>query len=199
VGKSKWDRKTVPNVPHLGELLMKIYLIRHCSAEGQPPEARLTEEGEKQAVELTNFFANVQIDRIISSPFKRAVDTIHPLAAKLGIEIEQDSRLAERVLSTENMQDWLEKLKSTFDNLDVKFEGGESSREAMSRIVEVVEEVQTSEIQNTVLVSHGNLLSLLLVYFNNDFGFENWKSLSNPDVYLLTIEAGQVTTERLWK
>ncbi|MFY3790409.1 histidine phosphatase family protein [Ureibacillus sp. MALMAid1270] len=177
---------------------MKIYIIRHCSAEGQPPEARLTEEGEKQAVELTNFFANVQIDRIISSPFKRAVDTIHPLATKLGIEIEQDSRLAERVLSTENMQDWLEKLKSTFDNLDVKFEGGESSREAMTRIVELVEEVQTSEIQNTVLVSHGNLLSLLLKYFNNDFGFESWKSLSNPDVYLLTIESGQVTTARLW-
>ncbi|WP_157081381.1 hypothetical protein [Neobacillus soli] len=46
--------------------------------------------------------------------------------------------------------DWFEKLKITFDNLELEFEGRESSQEAMKRIVEVVEEV-----------FNGNLLSLL--------------------------------------
>ena len=50
-----------------------------------------------------------------------------------------DRQLTERVLSTKNISDWLEKLKTTFEDIELKFEGGESSQEAMKRIVEVVE------------------------------------------------------------
>ncbi|HWL27245.1 MAG TPA: histidine phosphatase family protein [Ureibacillus sp.] len=179
--------------------MKNIYLIRHCAATGQSPEAPLTEQGEGQALELAEFLSTVDVDRIISSPFKRAVDTILPLATKKSIEIETDSRLAERVLSTENLPDWFEKLKSTFDDLDLKLEGGESSREAMTRIVEVVDTVLNSEAENTILVSHGNLLSLLLKHYDNSFGFEEWRNMSNPDVYLLKYDGQEVTVNRLWK
>lgn len=37
-------------------MLKKIYLIRHCEAEGQSFEAQLTDRGFKQAVELADFF-----------------------------------------------------------------------------------------------------------------------------------------------
>lgn len=106
--------------------------------------------------------------------------------------------MEERVLSKENLSDWLEKLSTTFDNLDLKFEGGESSREAMNRIVEVINEVFSNNVQNTIIVSHGNLISLLLKYFNDDFGFDNRRSLSNADIYLLSNEGNIVTFERLW-
>ncbi|ETI69603.1 histidine phosphatase family protein [Neobacillus vireti] len=178
--------------------MKKIYMIRHCEAEGQPFEARLTERGFRQAVELTEFFSTIKIDRIISSPFKRAIQSIQPLAMRLQIAIVEEPRLTERVLSNTNLPDWLEKLRATFDDLELKFEGGESSQEAMQRIVGVVEEVFDGETENTIIVTHGNLLSLLLKYFNKDFGFDEWQNLSNPDVFLLKNENNSVTFERVW-
>ena len=67
----------------------------------------------------------------------------------------------------------------------------------MKRIVTVVEEVLKSSVQNTIIVTHGNLLSLLLKHYNHQFGFEDWKSLRNPDVFLLKRENETVTYERL--
>jgi len=178
--------------------LKKIYVIRHCEADGQSPEAQLTDRGLEQALDLSEFFSNIEIDRIISSPYKRAIDSIHPLTKRLNIDVEIDRKLTERILSTENLSEWFEKLRSTFDDIELKFEGGESSREAMKRVVEVVEEV-FSRNNNAVIVTHGNLMSLLLMYFNKDFGFDDWKSLSNPDVFLLINESNKVTFQRTWK
>lgn len=177
--------------------MKKIYLIRHCEAEGQPAEASLTNNGFQQADQLSKFFRDIPVDSIISSPYKRAVQTVEPLAKKRNLEIEKNELLTERVLSNQNLPDWLEKLKATFDELELKYEGGESSNEAMKRIVGVVEEVLNSSVQNTIIVTHGNLLSLLLKHYNHQFGFEDWRSLQNPDVFILKIEKETVTYERL--
>lgn len=174
-----------------------IYMIRHCQAEGKAPEAPLTEKGQKQAVELASFFQNRKVNRIISSPFKRALQTIQPLANELNIEIETNHQLAERVLSSKNMPDWFEKLRATYEDFDLTYDGGESSREAAKRIIEVVDDVKISEAEHTILVTHGGLLSLLLNHFDKNFGFEQWVTLSNPDVYLLKLDQ-HITLERIW-
>lgn len=177
--------------------MKKIFLIRHCEAEGQPPEAALTEKGFNQAIHLADLFTRIPIDRIIASPYKRTVQSIEPLAKRRNLEIETNDLLTERVLSSENLSDWLKKLKATFDDFELKFEGGESSNEAASRIVSVVEEVLKSESQDTIIVTHGNLLSLLLNHYNNEFGFDDWRNLRNPDVFLLKKENNKVTFERM--
>ena len=53
----------------------------------------------------------------------------------------------------------------------------------MNRIVNVVDEVFKSETENTIIVTHGNLMSLLLKNYDNSFDFDCWKNLSNPDVF----------------
>ncbi|MFT4413659.1 histidine phosphatase family protein [Fredinandcohnia humi] len=178
---------------------MKLYVVRHCEAMGQPPEATLTDRGFEQAQALSQFFNGIQVDRIISSPYKRAIQSIEPLAKRVSLEIELDSRLGERVLSTEELTDWLEKLKATFDDFSLKLHGGESSEEARKRIIELVEKIENSSSENTIIVTHGNIMSLLLNHFDKNFGFEEWKRLSNPDVFLLTIDINRVTVERIWK
>lgn len=180
-------------------MLKRIYVVRHCEANGQPSESLLTEKGLKQAKNLAEFFNNIKIDRIITSPFLRAIQSAEPLSEKRKIKIEIDERLSERVLSTENLPDWYEKLKVTFNNLELKFEGGESSQEAMDRIVNVVEEVFKSKEENTMIVSHGNIISLLLKNFNSDFGFECWRNLSNPDVFQITYTRDNFNLERIWE
>jgi 2,3-bisphosphoglycerate-dependent phosphoglycerate mutase len=90
-----------------------IYLVRHCKAEGQHPEAPLTAEGKKQAEELADFFSDMSIQTIITSPFLRAHQSIEPLVRKLNIDIKVDERLSERILSTNEYPDWLQRLKDT--------------------------------------------------------------------------------------
>src|SRR5690625_6637279 len=132
----------------------RIYIIRHCEAESQSPEAKLTEEGLIQANILADFLSNIPIGRVISSPFLRAKQTIRPFAGNRNLKIEEDHRLSERLLSSKPLPDWLDKLETTFNDMDVKYEGGESSNEAMSRIVNVVEDISASHIKNTIIVTH---------------------------------------------
>ncbi|MDN4494452.1 histidine phosphatase family protein [Ureibacillus aquaedulcis] len=177
----------------------RIYIVRHCEAQGQAHDASLTEKGFTQAKYLSNFLLTAEIDRIVSSPFLRAIQSVEPLSKETNIKIELDNRLSERILSTQDLPDWLEKLRATFDDLELKFEGGESSKEAMKRIVNVVDEVFKSESENTIIVTHGNLMSLLLKNYDHGFDFEHWKRLSNPDVFVLTCKNNVVQMERLWQ
>ncbi|WP_310550681.1 histidine phosphatase family protein [Paenibacillus glufosinatiresistens] len=177
-----------------------IYIVRHCQAEGQAREAKLTESGRRQAERLAHFFLDKNIDYIVSSPFERAYQTIAPLAERTGIEVVLDERLAERVLSDVNQPDWREQLRKTFEDLDLCYAGGESSSTAMDRGIRAVTEALNREYRNIVFVSHGNLISLLLKYFEPRIGFKEWEALSNPDVFRLTF-AGEPapTLHRVWE
>jgi 2,3-bisphosphoglycerate-dependent phosphoglycerate mutase len=178
--------------------MKNIYVVRHCKAEGQASDARLTATGDEQAEKLAEFLSDKNIDYIISSPFERAYRTIKPLSNKIGIEIVLDERLTERILSDENHPDWRGMLLKTYDDLDLCFEGGESSNTAMGRAIHVVKEVMDSEMKNIVLVSHGNLISLLLKHFDDRIGFMEWDSMSNPDVFHLTFSEDKPNIRRIW-
>ena len=174
-----------------------IYVVRHCEAEGQSPHAKLTTKGEWQTKELVRFLKGHKIDQVISSPFVRALKTAWPIAESLELRVEQDSRLSERVLSSRDFEDWLVKLEDTFLDVHVKYEGGESSIEAMTRVCNVVDGLP--EGSRTVLVTHGNLTALLVRCFDDRFGFEEWQALTNPDVFVLRISDKGTAVDRVWR
>ncbi|ANY65559.1 phosphoglycerate mutase [Paenibacillus sp. BIHB 4019] len=89
-------------------------------------------------------------------------------------------------------------LRRTYGDMDLCYEGGESSRTATSRAVQVVTEVLNSGWKNAVIVSHGNLISLLLGHLDQAFGFEEWEALSNPDVYELSFTGPASSFKRIW-
>lgn len=180
-----------------GSVEKVIYIVRHCEATGQSPHAKLTEEGERQTKELAQFFEGLKIDQVISSPFVRALKTAWPIAELKGLRVEQDSRLSERVLSSRDFEDWLVKLEDTFLDVHVKYEGGESSIEAMTRVHNVLDGL--TDGSQTVLVTHGNLMALLLRCFDERFGFEEWQTLTNPDVFTLRIAGKDAKAERIWR
>ncbi|MCA0757877.1 histidine phosphatase family protein [Paenibacillus sp. N4] len=175
-----------------------VYVVRHCKAEGQEPDAKLTEPGIQQAENLAEFLLDKDIESIVSSPFERAFRTIAPLAEQIGVEVVLDDRLAERILSSKNHPDWRDMLRKTYDDLDLRYEGGESSSTAMGRAISVVMEVLNSEYKNIVFVSHGNLISLLLKHFDDRIGFKEWESLSNPDVFHLSFSENKPSIRRIW-
>jgi 2,3-bisphosphoglycerate-dependent phosphoglycerate mutase len=164
-----------------------IYIVRHCQAEGQEAEAPLTADGLVQADRLADLLMDSHVERIISSPYVRAKDSVAPLAGRLKLPVELDERLVERVLCAGFMNDWQQHLEASFRDLDLCLEGGESSRAAMRRIVSVVDEIQKHPAETTLLATHGNLTALLLKYFDDAIGFTEWQKLTNPDVYRIAL------------
>ncbi len=177
-------------------------LVRHCSAEGQEPEAELSVKGKLQAQklkkELGKFF---KVARIISSPFKRAVDTISPLAESLNLAVECDMRLSERAFLPLNMKvawnsDWDAKLRYSFDDLEYKeCDGSESNAECRKRALSFLQSLESYQ-GVTVIVSHVNLISSILALNHEDrkFVYEEMCSLSNPDVFIVRLNFEHSTT-----
>ena len=80
---------------------MPLLLVRHAVALRRgdwtkPDRVRpLTERGHAQARELVDLLAPYEVERILTSPFVRCVQTVEPLAQHLGLEIERVDELAE--------------------------------------------------------------------------------------------------------
>jgi phosphohistidine phosphatase SixA len=80
---------------------MPLLLIRHAWAgdrdewEGDDRERPLDERGRRQAEELVERLQPYPIEAILSSPARRCVETVEPLARARGLEIEVRPELGE--------------------------------------------------------------------------------------------------------
>ena len=178
--------------------MQEVVLVRHAAATGQQADASLTIDGQHQARALDHFLRRFRIERVICSPFRRAVESIEPFCLHAGLRVDTDPRLVERVLSVGNLLDWREHLRRSFDELDYCLEGGESSRTAQERGMSVVREALVST-RRCALVTHGNMLALILKWADATVGFESWSGLSNPDVFVLHADGyGAKGFRRVW-
>lgn len=80
---------------------MTVYLIRHAKAGSRsewdgPDDLRpLTSNGRRQADWVADRLAAAPVKRIVSSPYVRCVETVQPLADRLGLDVETSPALAE--------------------------------------------------------------------------------------------------------
>jgi 2,3-bisphosphoglycerate-dependent phosphoglycerate mutase len=176
----------------------RLFLVRHCESTGQEAPAPLTPVGQAQAVLLADHLATVGVDLLVASPYTRAQQSIAPLAQRLGLAVETEARLAERVLSAAPLAHWRAALRQTFVDLDLVWPSGESSRMAMARGRAVIEALLARPERAVVVVTHGNLMTLLLRSFAPQFGFQTWEGLSNPDVYGIAVHEERVEISRTW-
>ena len=76
-------------------------LVRHASAlsreewNGGDDPRPLNAQGRRQAKRLVDALAGRTLDRIVSSPAVRCVDTVRPLAEARGLDLEEREELAE--------------------------------------------------------------------------------------------------------
>jgi phosphohistidine phosphatase SixA len=86
---------------------MSVLLIRHASAgdrdewTGDDRRRPLDKRGRKQARRLVDLLASYPVERIVSSPADRCVQTVEPLADARGLTIEVRAEVWEDVQRTE--------------------------------------------------------------------------------------------------
>ena len=173
--------------------------MRHCEAVGQAPESPLSPEGFCQAERLKDFLAYQPVDFLVTSEFLRARQSAAPIASANSLGIHIDPQLNERKLASEPIANWKELLRRSFSEPELRGTGGESASEALARAWASLDEILAAGHRLPVVVSHGNLISLLLHSIDRSFGYEGWAGLSNPDVYLLEKSpSGDLGFRRMW-
>jgi 8-oxo-dGTP diphosphatase len=80
---------------------MPLFLVRHAKAgnrekwEGPDVLRPLSSAGREQAETIARRVGEFPVTRVLSSPFLRCLQTVQPLAVKVGVEVEQSDALGE--------------------------------------------------------------------------------------------------------
>lgn len=178
-----------------------IYLIRHAHAHWSDDEARpLSDTGRESAQLVAERLASRSIAAVYSSPSRRAVETVAPLANDLGLEPELVADLRERELPVVSANAFDALVRDAWHRPDDPPPGGESNVEAQARgtavVLRLVDRHPGGEV---ALATHGNLLALVLNRLDPSYGYEFWRRLSFPDVYALTLDRHRlIGLERIW-
>jgi 2,3-bisphosphoglycerate-dependent phosphoglycerate mutase len=180
--------------------LARILLIRHCQSTGQSLDSPLTKLGHQQAVALAVWLEGRGIDRIVSSPFERAIDTIRPFARQQGVDVETDARLAERRAGAwhPTVEEAIEAVRAEMADYDLRRGDGETGHEVLARGWPVVEDALGGSNAATALIGHGQMNTHLLTHIDPSFGFAGWRAMTNPDVFEVWRDATGLHFRRLW-
>jgi broad specificity phosphatase PhoE len=80
---------------------MRLYLVRHAHAgsraswDGPDDDRPLSKRGRRQAEGIADELRSIGVTRLVSSPSRRCVQTLEPLAQTLLLPVQRDDRLAE--------------------------------------------------------------------------------------------------------
>ena len=180
-----------------------IYLIRHgkASLDGSDRERGLTDEGIEQAKQITEILKELEpkIEKVYSSPLKRAILTIEPIAKYLETEIKIIENLKEKITGDVSGKDLNEQKQKMWDDFDAKLPSGESSNQATSRALSALELIKNDldEGSCAAVQAHGTLIALILHHFKPSFGFDEWKNMTMPDIYKITFDSEDATVEHV--
>jgi 8-oxo-dGTP diphosphatase len=89
---------------------MTVFLVRHAHAvsrgswDGDDPARPLSPRGRRQVRWLTGLLADEPVRRVISSPAVRCVDTVEPLATKLGLTVKGRDELLEGASTDDTLE-----------------------------------------------------------------------------------------------
>lgn len=165
-----------------------IYIFRHGQTDddanyifGGWRESKLNKEGEKQALVLADKLKDKKIDRLVSSPQVRAVDTMKLAASKnekaKNLPIETDERIKERSYGDFTGKSKLkiqlkdpEKLKKIRRSYDFVPPNGESIEMVCKRVGDFCEDLIKSVkgVKANVAIScHGNSIRGFRRYFEH--------------------------------
>lgn len=176
-------------------MVTNLYFVRHAHSIYTPDELGrlLSEKGYDDAKVTTSLLEDLQIDHVISSPYKRAIQTVEGIAKYIRKEIEIIEDFRERTLSEQPVADFNEAISKVWADFDFSLDNGESSHVAQKRGVEATLQIlETYKNQNVVIGTHGNIMVLIMNYFDTKYDVHFWEQLAMPDIYKLSFHEGQL-------
>ncbi|KAB8138103.1 histidine phosphatase family protein [Gracilibacillus oryzae] len=183
--------------------MTNLYFVRHAHSIYTPDELNrpLSERGFIDAAQVTNLLEKEEINMVVSSPYKRAVQTVEGIAKYINRNIEIIDGLKERTLTKDPAADFTFAITKVWEDFSFSWKGGESNLVAQKRGVDATYDIlERYKDENVVIGTHGNLMVLIMNFFDNQYDFSFWKNLDMPDIYKLTFDGkALINVERLWE
>ncbi|WP_426450802.1 histidine phosphatase family protein [Paenibacillus sp. S-38] len=175
----------------MSAVITTVYFVRHAASPysaGQERERGLSAAGEEDALRAARLLEGEGIDLLVSSPYRRAVLTLQPLAERLGQAILLEEDLRERKLSEEPLfpsrEAFYEAKRALFADPLLRYPGGESSEQARQRGTAVLQRLLLANPgRRLALGTHGDIMTLMLGAWDPAYHFTFWQSTSMPDIY----------------
>lgn len=185
-----------------------IYMVRHAESPfkfGQERTRGLSEEGFLAAKRVGEIFTDIDIHYIASSPYVRAKQTIQYIAEQKELDINEYEELVERPIKGLDYQarwdELLVAIRKSFVDKDFALAGGESTRHAQERSIPIIEKFLKEEQGKSIVIgTHGNIMTIIMNYYDEKYGFDFWHAMSKPDIHKLTFEQKKLANvERVWE
>ncbi|MDW7798631.1 histidine phosphatase family protein [Streptococcus canis] len=168
------------------------YFIRHAEPNDDNHDdvtRELTEKGIVASQALIEAFASIPIDKCYSSPYKRSVDTILPLAKSRGMKIITLSDLRERKLSDEWVKNFNEIAQKQWEDFNFKLSNGESLQEVQERNIKALNHMLSeSQNQTVVIGTHGTALSTIINDYKPEFRYEAFNAIKHVFPWVVRFE-----------
>lgn len=172
--KIQLDYKDIKGMTHL-------YFVRHAEPNFDNHNDRsreLSKKGLEDRKLVTKYLSDRSVDAVISSPFKRAIDTVSDFAKTYGYEIEVVDDFRERKVDSCWIEDFYGFSKKQWEDFDFKLSDGETLRETQNRNIRAVNQILEHYNGKTVVIgSHGTALCTIINYFRRDFGFKEFERI----------------------
>ena len=159
--------------------MLRLYFMRHGETvwnterryQGMT-DIELSEEGLRQAECAAKRFKNIKIDKIYASPLKRAMKTAEKIAAEKGLEIISEDDFREIHFGEwegKTVPELTEKYGESYTNFirephKYGFPGEGSVENVINRINPGIDSLIAEEKGNVLIVSHGGIIRLMIMY-----------------------------------
>lgn len=176
-------------------MITNLYFVRHAHSIYSADELNrpLSERGMVDAMHITDVLKRENIDVVVSSPYKRAFQTVEGVAKHLEKEVEIMDAFKERILSEQPVADFNEAMHQVWSDFDFSLPNGESNHIAQARGIRATKEIfEKYKGQNIAIGTHGNIMVLIMNYFDPTYDYSFWKQLGMPDIYQLTFNEQQL-------
>ena len=158
-----------------------IYFVRHAEPNYNNHDdgsRELSAKGMQDRKLVTGFLSGKSVDAVLSSPFKRAIDTVADFADTYGHEIIIIEAFRERKVDNCWIEDFDNFSKKQWEDFDYKLENGETLNEVQNRNISALKNVLQQYNEKTVVIgSHGTALSTIINYYQPRFRFEEFKKI----------------------
>ena len=171
-----------------------IYFIRHAEPDYtnlSDMDRPLTQKGRNDCKLVTSYLRDKNIDLVISSPFKRAVETIQPFADSYNHKIMIVEGFRERKIDNRWIEDFNYFSRMQWEDFDYKLTDGESLREIQERNIKALTDILREYKDKAVVIgSHGTALSTVIHYYDQSIGFAEFQQIQNlmPWIVKFTFE-----------
>lgn len=183
--------------------MRRLLLVRHATslppAVDGPDDANrpLTDRGQAEAEALATVVVPYAPQRVLSSPYVRAVQTVEPAAQALGLVVERVEVLREWRSGIGPTPHWHSHCRRCWEQPDRKSGDGETHADLEKRALRGVAQAAaaTAEGSVTVVASHGAWISRALHGLGCSVTADFWLTMPMPAMYDVAVSPGDTVVQ----